>query len=117
MWYGETVVGIRHSLQNQYLPLAALLVGAVFLSGCAPEVRERIVYRDRPVEVKVPMAVMPEVPPYLQRDVFRPQLQWQAPGPDAPVCLSNADAEILRTAVWGWLTRLEAWERWAAPTE
>lgn len=82
------------------------------MAGCG-SVEERIVYRDRPVEVAVPVPTMPDVPEGLTREVFRPELQWSPPGPDAPVCLSNADAKVLRTATWGWLRRIEAWERWS----
>lgn len=99
----------RAGLSLRYF--APALVAGALLSACAP-VQERVVYRDRPVEVLVPVVQSPAVPLYLRAEVPRPALRWEATG---AVCLSDADAARLRDAAFQWLTRIDAWEAWATP--
>jgi len=90
--------------------------GAVLLlaCSCSPLPEKRIVYRDRVVEVEVPVAVAPVVPEALVSALARPQLTWHPPGStQAAVCLSDSDTALLRDSVWQWLQRLDAWRAWA----
>jgi len=109
MWYSKTVTAMT-LLGHNIPPL--FMAGAFLLVGCTPETR--IIYRDNPIEVRVPVPVMPAVPDELAASVPPPPVIWLAPTAEgAAVCLSDEDATLLRGGVWRWLRRIDAWEQWA----
>lgn len=93
--------------------LPALLL---ILAGCAAqEPRKRLVHRDRPVDVDIPVTV-DRVPPQELLEPVGPaeRIQWIAPTAEgASACLTVQGAETLRAGVWSWQRRIEAWQTWA----
>jgi hypothetical protein len=109
MWYGKAATGLPRST------IVLALVAGTFLSGCGLLTpRERIVYRDRPVEVQVPIPVFRTPPAALVAPLPRPVLHWQPPSDEAQICLINEDARALRHMTWAWSQRDKAWRVWAS---
>ena len=100
--------------------LCALLV--LSLSGCfasKPKIEERVVYRDRPVTVYMPVPVERTPPAALRAAVqTSAAIQWLSPLDESvSVCLSSEGAQALREFTWNLLIRIEAWKAWAEPAK
>jgi hypothetical protein len=94
------------------------LLASMFLISCGksrPVVQPQIVTIREPVEVRIPIPVKAEPPPELLAAITSPLPVFVAPSdPKASSALTAEGERLLRGLIEDLLTRIRAWEAWAA---